>query len=154
MPTMIKEGRALRKLVAVAGPGMTLQLPEARLLRDEVLEALRWRAGRGCERGFAETDLGDVLGVARETIGRWWAAYPHGGVEALPHERTGRPVGPGRLLSDAQEQQIQTLLDHHQPAALGIASALWTRRAVADLSERELGVRLAVRTVGAYLQRW
>ena len=133
---------------------MALQLPDARLLSDEILEALRVRAVHGCERGFSETDLADLLGVARETICRWWTAYRHGGLEALPHERTGRPVGPGRLLSDTQEQQIQALLDHHQPADLGLAAPLWTRRAVADLIARALGIRRAVRTVGAYLQRW
>jgi hypothetical protein len=40
-------------------------------LSDEVLEALRLRSPRGCEPGFAEADVADLLGVSRETVSRW-----------------------------------------------------------------------------------
>lgn len=133
---------------------MAISLPDARLVSDEVLQALRLRALRGCELGFTEADIADLLGVAPETVCRWWSAYTSGGLEALPHERSGRPCGSGRFLSDAQAQHIQELLDHNTPTALGIASPLWTRRAVGELIRKEFGIQLAVRTVGEYLQRW
>ena len=94
------------------------------------------------------------MGVARETVSRWWSAYAHGGAGALPQARSGRPLGSGRLLSDDQARRIQHLLDHHDPEALGIPAPLWNRRAVRDLIQQEFGIRLAVRTVGAYLRRW
>jgi transposase len=103
---------------------MAIPLPDARLLSDEVLEALRLRALRGCELGFTEADVADLLGVTRETVSRWWSAYAHGGTTALPQARTGRPLGSGRLLSDAQAQRIQQLLDHHSPEDLGIPAPL------------------------------
>jgi transposase len=133
---------------------MTLSLPDARQLSDEVLEALRLRALHGCELGLAESTIADVLGIARETVSRWWSAYADGGLDALPHDRTGRPVGSGRSLSDEQARHIQQLLDHHSPADLGIAAPLWSRRAVRDLIHKELAIDLAVRTVGDYLQHW
>jgi transposase len=133
---------------------MALSLPDARELSDEVLEALRLRAVRGCERGFTEADVADLLGVCRETVCHWWTAYRRGGVAALPHERSGRPLGSRRLLSDEQARAIQDLLDQKQPKDLGIAAPLWNRRAVAALIHQELGVTLALRTVGAYLRRW
>lgn len=133
---------------------MAIELPDARLLSDEVLEALRLRALRACERGATEADAADLLGVARETVSRWWSAYARGGVQALPQPRRGRPLGSGRLLSDAEAAHLQALLDHRQPQELGIACPLWTRRAVAELIRREVGVTLALRTVGAYLRRW
>ena len=74
--------------------------------------------------------------------------------DALPHERSGRPVGSGRALSEAQAEHIQLLLRTHQPEELGVAAPLWSRRAVADLIRRECAVELAVRTVGLYLRRW
>ncbi|HKA56627.1 MAG TPA: helix-turn-helix domain-containing protein [Candidatus Binatia bacterium] len=67
---------------------MAISLPDARELSDEVLEALRVRALRGCELGFSETDMAELLGVSRETVCRWWSAYVAGGIEALPHART------------------------------------------------------------------
>jgi transposase len=133
---------------------MAIPLPDARELSDEVLEALRLRALRGCELGLPEVQLAEVLGVARETLCRWWSAYADRGVQALPQRRTGRPVGSGRALTDAQGEHLQHLLRTHQPEELGIAAPLWTRRAVGDLIRKEFNLSLAVRTVGRYLKRW
>ena len=133
---------------------MAISLPDARQLSDDLLEALRLRALRGRELGFTEADIGDLLGVSRETVCRWWSAYTTAGPEALPHERTGRPLGSGRFLSDPQACRIQQRLDANGPEDLGIASPLWSRRAVRDLIQQEFGIDLAVRTVGEYLKRW
>jgi transposase len=133
---------------------MALPLPDARQLSDEVLEALRLRALRGCELGFAEADVADLLGVSRETVSRWWSADSAGGLDALPQDRTGRPLGSGRLLTDDQATRLQQLIDGHSPEALGIAAPLWNRRAVRDLIRRELHIALPLRTVGDYLRRW
>jgi transposase len=133
---------------------MALTLPDARHLSDEVLEALRLRAVHGCELGFSETAVADLLGVSRETVSLWWTAYRQGGPEALPQERTGRPTGSGRLLDDTQARHLQELLDTKTPEQLGIAAPLWTRRAVGELIRREYQMVLPVRTVGEYLKRW
>jgi transposase len=133
---------------------MAIPLPDARELSDEVLEALRLRALRGCERGLTEAEVADLLGVCRETVCHWWSAYARGGLPALPQQRTGRPLGSGRALTDAQAEHLQQLLRTHQPEELGIAAPLWTRRAVGDLIRQEYNLFLAVRTVGRYLQRW
>jgi transposase len=133
---------------------MAVSLPDARELSDEVLEALRLRALHGCELGFTEADLAELLGVCRETVSHWRSAHARGGLDALPHARTGRPLGSGRFLSDEQADHVQQLLRTHSPEELGIAAPLWSRRAVRDLVRNECSVLLAVRTVGLYLQRW
>ena len=133
---------------------MAISLPDARQLSDEVLEALRLRALRGCELGFSEADVADLLGVSRETVSRWWTAYAAGGPGALPGDRTGRPVGSGRALSEGQARHIQQQIDDHSPGDLGIAAAVWSREAVRDLIRNECGIDMPVRTVGEYLKRW
>lgn len=133
---------------------MAISLPDARELSDDVLEALRLRALRGCQLGFTETEIAELLGVCRETVCHWWSAYADGGLNALPHDRTGRPLGSGRALSDEQAARLQQLLRTHQPEEMGIAAPLWNRRAVGELIRQQLGITLAVRTVGLYLQRW
>jgi transposase len=133
---------------------MAISLSDARQLSDEVLEALRWRAVRGCELGFTEADVADLLGVTRETVSRWGSAYAHGGPDALPHDRTGRPRGSGRTLDDAQVRRLQLLIDEPTPDELGLNAALWTRRAVQELIRREYRLHLPLRTVGEYLRRW
>src|SRR5438552_4746122 len=133
---------------------MAVPLPEARELSDEVLEALRLRALRGCESGFTEAQVADLLGVCRETACHWWSAYAQGGLDSLPHDRTGRPQGSGRALSDEQAEQVQRLLRAHNPEELGLPAPLWGRRAARDLIRQECGITLAVRAVGLYLRRW
>lgn len=133
---------------------MAIILPDARELSDDVLEALRLRALRGCELGLSEVEVAAVLGVARETVCRWWTAYADHGVTALPKRRSGRPMGSGRMLTDVQAEHLQRLLRSHQPEDLGIAAPLWTRRAVRDLIRQEYDLELAERTVGRYLSRW
>jgi transposase len=112
---------------------MSISLPDARQLSDEVLQALRLRALHGCELGYTETEVAELLGLSRETVSRWWTAYVQAGTEALPGERTGRPVGSARTLNEGQAAYLRTILNEKTPEDVGIASPLWTRRAVADL---------------------
>jgi len=133
---------------------MAVSLPDARELSDEVLEALRLRALRGCEMDLSEAEIAQLLGVRPETVCRWWTAYVQGGLDALPQDRTGRPLGSGRALSNEQGEHLQRLLRTHSPEDLGIPAPLWSRRAVGDLIRKEFAISLAVRTVGNYLQRW
>jgi transposase len=133
---------------------MPIQLPDARQLSDDALQILRLRALRGIELGFSEVDLAQLLGVCHETISRWWTSYCADGLDSLPGGRAGRPLGSGRSLSDPQADRIKELIDNHSPADLGIAHALWTRRAVRDLIRKEFAIELAERTVGQYLRRW
>ncbi len=133
---------------------MSIPLPDASQLSDEVLQALRLRALRGCELGYTETEVAELLGLSRETVSRWWTAYAEDGMEALPGKRTGRPVGSARTLNEGQAANLRTILNEKTPADVGIASPLWTRRAVTDLIRKEYGFDMPVRTVGEYLRRW
>src|SRR6516164_6419350 len=121
---------------------MDLSVPDARSLSDEILEALRLRALRGCALGLCEADVAFLLGVSRETVSRWWSAYSTAGVDALPGQRTGQAVG------------VCEQIDRYTPEQLGIPSPLWNRRAVRALIDKEYGIRMPVRTVGEYLKRW
>jgi transposase len=133
---------------------MAIELPEGRRESDDVLEALRLRAVHARELGYAVVAIAAILGVREETVSRWCSRYDRGGQEALPGDRTGRPIGSGRLLDGAQEQGIQQAIETKSPQELEIPSALWTRQAVRELIEQQVGIRLPIRTVGAYLRRW
>lgn len=133
---------------------MAITLPDSRELSDEVIQALRLRVLRGLELGHTQAEMAAVLGVARETVSRWWTAYQSGGLDALPHDRTGRPVGTGRTLAAEQESRIQQVLDSDRPEDTGISSPVWNRRAVRDLIQKECGIAMPLRTVGEYLRRW
>ena len=133
---------------------MAIELPDGRCEANEVLEALRLRAVHARELGYAVTDIAAVLGVREETISRWCSRYDRGGREALPADRTGRPIGSGRLLDRGQEQGIRQAIETKTPQEWEIPSALWTRQAVRELIHQQVGIRLPIRTVGEYLRRW
>jgi len=133
---------------------MALTLLDTRSLSDEVRTALRRRAVAAREAGFATDTIAAILGVRPASVSRWFAAYQGGGAAALPGDRTGRPVGAGRRLSEAQEARLEALIVGSTPADQGIASGLWTRQAVRQLIVQEFGLRLPIRTVGDYLRRW
>src|SRR3954469_18329683 len=119
---------------------MPISLPDARQLSDEVLQALRLRAIRGCELGYTETEVADLLGLARETVSRWWSAFAESGEGALPGDRTGRPVGSGRTLDASQAARLRLILMNKQPEEVGIPSPLWTRPAARELIRKECGI--------------
>src|SRR5512142_1635918 len=133
---------------------MALELPDVRCESNDVLEALRLRAVHARERGYAVVDIAAILGVRAATVSRWCSRSDHGGREALPGDRTGRPIGSGRLLDREQEQGIPQAIETKTPPELEIPSALWTRRAVRDFIHQQSGIRLPIRTVGEYLRRW
>ena len=133
---------------------MAIELPDGRRESDDVLEALRLRAIHARELGCAVVDTVAILGVREETVSRWCSRYDHGGREALPGDRTGRPVGSGRLLDGEQEKCIQQTIETKIPPEVEILAALWTRQAVRELIKQQFGIRLPIRTVGEYLGRW
>src|SRR3954468_3301936 len=98
---------------------MAIELPDGRSESNEVLEALRVRAVAAREKGYLVVDIATILGVREETVSRWCVKYEQGGQEALPGDRTGRPVGSGRLLDTQQEEAIQQLIDEKTPKDLG-----------------------------------
>ena len=133
---------------------MAIELPDGRCESNEVLEALRLRAVHARELGYTVVDIATILGVREETVSHWCSRYNQGGQEALPGDRTGRPIGSGRLLNRDQEQGIQQAIETTTPQELEIPSALWTRQAVQELVRHQVGIRLPIRTVGEYLRRW
>ncbi len=133
---------------------MAFDLPDGRQESNAVLEALRLRALHARERGYSLATIAAILGVREETVSRWWTTFEKAGPGALPGDRTGRPIGSGRLLTEEQEQVLQQLIDNKSPQELGIPSALWTRQAVQELIQQHVQRRFPIRTVGEYLQRW
>lgn len=133
---------------------MAIELPDGRCESNDVLDALRLRAVHARQLGYAVGDIAAILGVREETVSRWCSRYERGGQEALLGDRTGRPIGSGRLLDREQEQRIQEAIETKTPQELEIPSALWTRQAVQELIKQQVGIRLPIRTVGEYLRRW
>jgi transposase len=123
---------------------------DARKLPREALEEKRRMAHQLRKRGMTRAEIGEILGVHADTIGRWLKLDRNN----LKVNRGGRPPDSARRLSSEEEKTIRSKLIDKTPDQLKLAYALWTRQAVQELIQRETGQFLPVRTVGDYLKRW
>lgn len=101
------------------------------------LERRRLRAARLLERGWSEAAVARRVGVHRQSVNRWAKQLAEGGRPAL--RKAGR-AGRKPRLSEADRRRIVAGLKQG-PEALGYETGLWTSWRVADLIERECGVR-------------
>jgi transposase len=104
--------------------------------------------------GLSQVDASRYYGVSPHTISEWVSRYREQGEDALEVKPQGRPQGAGRALSPDQEHEIRTLVVDSTPQEQQIASATWTRQAVAELIVSRLGIELTLQGVGKYLHRW
>jgi len=106
--------------------------------RDFVaLERRRLRAAGLLQQGCREAEVARKVGVHRQSVSRWAQQLAAGGREAL---RKSPRAGRKPRLSEADRGRIVAGLKQG-PEALGYETGLWTSWRVADLIERECGVR-------------
>ncbi len=103
----------------------------------DALEKRRFQAIRLLDEGLNQTDIAHRLKVSRSTVVRWVSQYRHQGREAL--RKAGRSGRKPRL-DAAQCQRLEERL-RLGPERLGYETPLWTCPRVADLIEREFGIR-------------
>lgn len=101
------------------------------------LERRRRQAARLLQKGVSEAEVARRVGVHRQSVNRWVQQLAEGGVAALKRApRTGRPP---QLSTDDLRRIEQGLT--RGPEALGYRTSLWTAWRVADLIQRESGVK-------------
>lgn len=131
-----------------------MELRDGRSLTDEELLDRRKQAVLLHRRGESHVEIARIVGVHRNAVGEWIAAWKAGGERALKPGRRGVAEGTGRSLTPEQENDIRRRIVDKVPDQLKLPFALWTREAVAELIFSRHGVRMPVRTVGDYLKRW
>jgi transposase len=95
-----------------------------------------------------------LSGLSYPTVRGVIDRYEEGGLAAIKPAARGKQQGDGRELTPEQEVAIQRLICDKRPEQLKMTFALWNRAAVSELIEREYGIKLSIRCVGNYLNRW
>ena len=101
------------------------------------LEKRRFEAIRLWQRGETQAAIARQVRVVRQTVARWVKQWRTQGKASL--RKAGR-AGRKPRLSPKDRQRLETLL-LRGPERLGYETPLWTCPRVADLIEREFGVR-------------
>lgn len=128
-------------------------ISDARKLSTEQQELLRQQAIKFREKGKTFQEIGALLNVHPDTVGRWYKRYQEGGKKALLIAKRG-PKDKPRRLTNAQEQRVIEAIRDNMPDQFKLGFALWTRRSVAQLIKQLWGLDIPVRTMGDYLKRW
>lgn len=124
-----------------------------KLSKEQQVEARR-RATLLVKKGWSERDIAEAVGVHPRTVQQWKQHEREHGTRALLCDERGRKPGEKRLMSAAQEKEVQKLITDKLPEQLKLPFALWTRKAVAQLLAKRFSLKLPVRTMGLYLKRW
>ena len=104
---------------------------------SEALEMRRLIATHLLQQGRGIREVARMAGVTPTSVLRWEKALERGGIEALkakPHP--GKPP----KLTDEQKRELENIL-LRGPLAAGFPTDLWTLKRVAQVIERQFGVK-------------
>jgi transposase len=125
-----------------------------RTLSEQEQLGFRKQAIKLIKLGRKKGEVALIIGVRSASISEWWKNYKDNGIKGLSSKKRGVKSEDKKLLSTKQEQEIQRMIIDTMPDQLKLDFALWTRKAVKELVEREFGVVLAINTMGDYLRKW
>lgn len=115
---------------------------------------IRKLAIKQVQSGVQKKKVAEFYGVNQNTITNWVKKYALEGNKGLTDNKRGVKSEDKKLLNKQQEKEIQKMITDVMPDQLKLDYALWTRKAVKELVEREFGVVLAINTMGDYLRSW
>ena len=104
--------------------------------------------------GKSQLYVADFFGISRRSLYTWLKQLEEKGPQGLKYRTRGRRHGEQRVLTVDQEKLIQRLIVDKCPEQLKLPFALWTRKAVQELIERQFEILLPILTIGEYLKRW
>jgi transposase len=131
-----------------------MEREDARYQTLEQLHERRKQVVRLHKKGIKVMQIVALTGLSYPSVRGVIDRFEEGGWSAIRPALRGRNRGDGRVLSPAQEETIQRLIIDKRPEQLKMEFSLWNRAAVGQLIEQEFGIRLQVRSVGKYLERW
>jgi transposase len=125
---------------------------DGRTLDHSTLETIRMMAIERVRDGEAPSSVIASYGFNRTTVYKWISAAARRGVGIAALRARPAPGRP-RSLSPRQEQQVFRWINGKDPRQYGLDFGLWTRKVVADLIERNFGIRLGLTAVGELLAK-
>lgn len=122
---------------------------DGRKLNHKTLEELRRIAVRRViEDQESPSQVAADFGFCRNYLYPWLHKFKEGGWEALCEKIA---EGPAPKLTEKQRQQVRRWVVGKDPRQYGFEFGLWTRRIVAALIARKLGVEMGLTAVGRLL---
>jgi transposase len=132
-----------------------MEKEDFRAVSEEVRLSIRKRAIRlVIHKKYKQLEVAQMFGIRAATISEWIKTYKKAGFDGLKAKRKGNKSEDMLLLSTSIQKEIQSMILDKMPDQLKLNYALWTRKAIKELIEREFGIVLAINTTGDYLRSW
>ena len=131
---------------------------DGRLLSEESLELLRRQAHRLRQDKRTWGEIASIVGVHLSTVMSWLRRFDIGSASGrapkVASAQRGRRFGQARTLELVDEVGLRELILGGPPSTLGLAYALWSRRALQEAIKVKFAIDMPIRTVGEYFRRW
>lgn len=125
---------------------------DGRQLSKDAQREIRLRAIEYWKKNVNMKEAARVFEVSYSCMRKWVDSYKSKGQKSLLKDERGRPKG--KELTPEQEKAIIKKISTKQPDQLKLSFGLWTRENVAELIEREYGIKRSVWQIGRYLRDW
>jgi transposase len=132
----------------------TIEKQDFRSASAEVRKAIRNRGISLIKSGIKKGDVAHLFGVNKNTVTNWLKRYTDGGSKGLHDKKRGAKSENCKLLTVAQEKQIQKLITDKYPEQYKLSFALWTRKAVQELIKQQFNIVIGRSAMGNYLNSW
>ena len=93
--------------------------------------------------GKKKSEVAILLGTNNTTISNWYRGYTTNGNKGIEDKKRGAKSENCKLLTSAQELQIQKWITDKYPEQYKLPFALWTCKAVKELIERKFGISIS-----------
>ena len=106
------------------------------------------------KKGHKPAEVAAIMDVSRAMIYTVKKAYDEKGIDGIKPGKRGRREGDKRILTPEQEGQIIKVITEKHPEQMKLKCCMWTRKAIRDYIFTEYRIRMALSTLGYYLDRW
>lgn len=127
---------------------------DLRTLSESEILGIRKSAIRLVKSGMSQKEVCRKLGLRPNTLNDWCKKYDDKGTKGLHSKKRGAISEDRKLLSADLEGAVQKMIIDKMPDQLKFDYALWTRKAVKELIEREFGIVISISAMGVYLRNW
>jgi len=127
---------------------------DLRKLAPAALQEKKEQVIRLKQKGFIGKQIEELTLISANQVSKIWRAFEKGGIKAIKPKTRGRRKGEGKLLSTEQEREIRKIIIDKTPEQMKLSFMLWTRQAISDLIYDMYGMRLQLRCITNYLERW
>jgi len=127
---------------------------DLRKLAPAALQEKKEQVIRLKQKGYTGKQIEELTLISENQVSKIWRAFEKGGIKAIKPKKRGRKKGEGKVLNEEQEKEIRKTIIDKTPEQMKLSFMLWTRQAISDLIFEKYGIRLQLRCITNYLERW